>query len=202
MPLRPRRPLSEIASLVDASDAPNELLAGDWTTAYRYALQALEEARQDQTDAVCTWQIAQRIAPILALADLSAHGPAAEELMQRFGLESDRWPLRSVGRPSGVRSAESPIYVGGDVRPPVKIRAPRPQYTERARKEGIQGVVIVQATIDRWGCVTNVQVLKGLSQELDRQAMKAIMRWRFEPATLDGQPVDVYYNLTINFRLK
>jgi TonB family protein len=97
---------------------------------------------------------------------------------------------------------QGPIHVGGDVKAPVKLSTPQPQYTEIARKARIQGVVIVQAIIDKSGSVTNVQVLKGLPMGLDQAAVEAIKKWKFEPATLNGKPVDVYYNLTVNFTLQ
>jgi protein TonB len=108
------------------------------------------------------------------------------------------------GIPDAPPAAEpdGPIQVGGDVVAPEKINAPQPQYTEIARKARIQGVVIVQAIIDKQGQVTNVKILKGLPMGLSEEAMAAIKRWTFKPATLNGKPVDVYYNLTVNFRLQ
>ncbi len=97
---------------------------------------------------------------------------------------------------------EGPIHVGGDVQKPEKIVAPQPQYTEIARKARIQGVVIVQAIINKVGNVENVKVLKALPMGLAEEAVKAIKKWKFKPATLNGKPVDVYYNLTVNFRLQ
>ncbi|MCB1053979.1 MAG: TonB family protein [Acidobacteria bacterium] len=106
--------------------------------------------------------------------------------------------------PDGPPPAEptGPLQVGGDVQAPVKLDAPPPQYTEIARKARIQGVVIVQAIINKEGTVENVKVLKGLPMGLDQSAIDAIKRWRFKPATLNGKPVTVYYNLTVNFTLQ
>lgn len=108
------------------------------------------------------------------------------------------------GIPEGPPPAEpeGPIRVGGDVQPPVKVSAPSPQYTEIARKARIQGVVIVEAIIDKTGGVTNVKILKGLPMGLDTAAADAVKKWKFKPATLNGKPVAVIYNLTVNFRLQ
>ncbi len=95
-----------------------------------------------------------------------------------------------------------PFQVGGDVSAPLKISAPSPQYTEQARQARIQGVVIVQAIIDCAGFVTDINVLKELPMGLTEAAVEAISQWRFEPARLNGSPVSVYYNLTVNFRLQ
>jgi periplasmic protein TonB len=97
---------------------------------------------------------------------------------------------------------EGPIQVGGDVKAPIKEYAPQPQYTEIARKARIQGVVIVQAIINKQGDVTEVKVLKPLPMGLDKAATDAVSKWKFKPATLNGKPVDVYYNLTVNFTLQ
>lgn len=109
------------------------------------------------------------------------------------------------GIPEGPPPSEpsGPIHVGGDMNPPVKVNSPQPQYTEIARKARIQGVVIVQAIIDKEGNVTSVKLLKGLPMGLDTAALDAIKRWKFKPATLaDGRPVAVYYTLTVNFQLQ
>ena len=97
---------------------------------------------------------------------------------------------------------EGPIRVGGDVKPPEKIFGPNPRYTKDARKARIQGVVIIEAIIDKQGNVTNVKILKTLPMGLDQAAADAVYRWKFRPATLNGEPVAVLFNLTANFRLQ
>ncbi|MCH9647478.1 MAG: energy transducer TonB [Deltaproteobacteria bacterium] len=94
-----------------------------------------------------------------------------------------------------------PLKITDDIVPPRAIFKDPPQYTEEARKEGVEGLVILQAVIDKAGEVREVKILKSLSNSLDEAAVDAIRQWRFEPATLDGVAVDVYYNLTINFTL-
>lgn len=103
--------------------------------------------------------------------------------------------------PAAPAHAGEPIHVDGNVTPPVKISAPAPQYTQEARDAQLQGVVIMQTVIDHQGNVANVKILKDLPMGLGEQAKKAVSEWKFEPATLNDEPVDVYYNLTVNFRL-
>ena len=94
------------------------------------------------------------------------------------------------------------LHLGGDIAPPVKVFGPQPGYTEEARQARVQGVVILQAIIDVLGNVTNVRVLKGLPEGLAESAVATVQTWRFRPATLDGEPVPVYYNFTVNFSLQ
>jgi len=87
-----------------------------------------------------------------------------------------------------------------DVTKPEKLSALPPVYTDEAHQARIQGVVILEAIIDREGCINAVHVLKGLPFGLDRSALHAVQTWVFEPAELHGIPVPVYYTLTVNFR--
>jgi len=100
------------------------------------------------------------------------------------------------------RGPEEPMRVGLDVQEPRKIFTPAPKYTKKARKARVQGPVIVQVIIDRDGKVMDIKVLKGLSHGLTEEAVKAIRRWTFRPATFQGKPVPVFYTLTVNFRLE
>lgn len=108
-----------------------------------------------------------------------------------------------IGIPEAPPALDTgPIYVTGDVQKPEKLNAPQPQYTEIARKARIQGVVILQAIINEQGDVVNVTVLKGLPMGLSEAAESAVVQWKFKPATLNGKPVAVYFNLTVNFQLQ
>lgn len=108
-----------------------------------------------------------------------------------------------IGTPSPAPVVDdAPIQVGGAVKRPEPIHQPQPRYTEVARRANVQGVVVLQATIDERGNVTDVRVLRGLPMGLDQAAIDAVRMWRYKPATLHGRPVKVYFSLTVNFQLQ
>jgi TonB family protein len=104
---------------------------------------------------------------------------------------------------SAPPAAADEIYrVGGEVTRPVKVHSPAPVYTEIARRARVQGLVVIQAVIDRDGNVVSAEVLRGLPMGLDQAALDAVRQWRYEPATLRGRPVAVTFTLTVRFELQ
>ena len=112
-----------------------------------------------------------------------------------FGLSL--FPWSSTAQASG----EDVLYVGGDVTEPVRISGDDLAYPEDARKDRIEGPMVMQAVVDQEGQIESMEVKKSLGPTFDEAAKRALATWRFEPATLHGQAVKVYYHLTINFRL-
>ncbi len=90
---------------------------------------------------------------------------------------------------------------GEEVTAPVAIEKTAPSYTEEGRKARHQGRVVVRTVIDEHGLVEDVEVIEGQPYGLSEAAVAAVRTWRFHPALLDGEPVPVFYLLTINFRL-
>jgi protein TonB len=99
---------------------------------------------------------------------------------------------------------EGPIrfVVGGNITEPEKISGPNPVYPEAARRARIQGVVVLECTIGKDGRVQNVKVLRGLPLGLTETAEDAVRKWKFNPSTLNGKPVEVLYILTVRFNLQ
>ncbi len=85
---------------------------------------------------------------------------------------------------------------------PVEILAkPKPQYTEEARKLGLEGEVLVQVVFPAAGPVQVVRVIKGLGHGLDEAAIHAAEQIRFKPAQQDGKPVDFPATVHIVFQI-
>jgi TonB family protein len=96
--------------------------------------------------------------------------------------------------------APGALHVEGDVKAPVVVTRIEPLYPEAARKDRIAGVVILEILIDKSGSVADAMVLQNLPDGLGQAAMDAVKQWKFKPATMNGEPVDVIFNVTMNFK--
>lgn len=78
-----------------------------------------------------------------------------------------------------------------------------PIYPEEARRAGVQGRVLLEALVRADGSVVGVVVKESVAgyPELDRKAVEAVAQWRFQPATINGNPVDSSVEIPIEFRL-
>jgi TonB family protein len=77
-----------------------------------------------------------------------------------------------------------------------------PQYSPMARRANVSGSVVVRGIVRRDGTMDNVEVIKDLGYGLGESVRSAVTRWRFRPATYGGEPIDVYYTVTVNFRMR
>jgi protein TonB len=93
------------------------------------------------------------------------------------------------------------VRVGGDVREPRKVLDVAPVYPPLAAKAHVEGVVIIEATIDTRGRVVNATVLRGVPV-LDEAALEAVRQWVYTPTLLDGVPTPIILTVTVRFRLK
>lgn len=81
------------------------------------------------------------------------------------------------------------------------LTKPEPQYTEAARRAGVQGTVAIRAVFTSEGEVKHVRVIRALGFGLTTQAIKAARQIRFTPAMKDDQPVSMHIQLEYNFNL-
>jgi TonB family protein len=97
----------------------------------------------------------------------------------------------------------SPPVPGED---PVSIAAPEvlsksdPAYPDDLIEDGVQGTVVLTATIRADGSVGEIAIVKNLNPRLDRNAAEAFSNWVFRPALKDGQTIDIEAVVTVPFR--
>jgi TonB family protein len=93
------------------------------------------------------------------------------------------------------------LRVGGNIKPPAKIRNVNPLYPEEAKAAGIQGVVILEVRVEGDGTVGDARILRSVPG-LDEAALDAVRQWLFTPTLLNGNPVPVLMTVTVNFTLQ
>ena len=136
----------------------------------------------------------------ITLAVLHPKGESSGADARRF-LESLSLSNTGTPTPAGTASQPASSFKDIDTRP-VAINRPRPEYTTLARKNGVQGIIRVRALIGVDGKVKDVRLLGHLPDGLDNEAVKAVRRMRFKPATKAGQNVEFWQMLEVEFNLR
>lgn len=90
------------------------------------------------------------------------------------------------------------VRIGGDIRPPAKVKDVRPINPEEALKAGVTGVVILEVVIAEDGGVLASRVVRSLPL-LDSAALAAVNQWEFTPTVVDGVAVPIVMTVTVNF---
>lgn len=90
---------------------------------------------------------------------------------------------------------QPPKLVGGLAALHRKVR-----YPEEAYAQNVEGRVYVQFVVDENGSVQNAEVMRGLGHGCDEEALRVIREARFEPGTIDGEPVKVRHTLYIQYK--
>jgi periplasmic protein TonB len=79
---------------------------------------------------------------------------------------------------------------------------PTPAYPERARRQGIEGTVLIKISVDGDGAPTGAIIATSSGHDLlDEEALRTVWRWRFRPAVLNGRAVPGLVVVPIIFEL-
>jgi protein TonB len=75
------------------------------------------------------------------------------------------------------------------------------EYTDEAKEARISGEVVLDLDIDNKGSVEAVRIKRSLDKGLDENAVAAVRKWRFTPATRNGEPVATTISVSVKFAL-
>ncbi|MFL6193548.1 MAG: energy transducer TonB [Thermoanaerobaculia bacterium] len=193
--------LRAVASYGIARVQRNELDSSLRSDALEVALQVVNQGLGEEPDDV-DWMLLKSALLRQQAAQMSDDNEDAPKLRA----EAARLEAR-VAEEKARRGAErakatgerEPLLVQDDVTKPEKISGEPAVSTDLALRARVWGNVTVGVVIDARGDVIDARVVKGLPMGLDQKALEAVRTWKFKPATLKGQPVKVYYLVTVNF---
>ena len=94
-----------------------------------------------------------------------------------------------------------PLRVGGELQAPALIHRVEPEYPGVAVSAKVAGIVVLEATVDEAGKVSDVTVLRSIPL-LDKAAIKALKQWRYEPLMLNGTAMPFVLTVTLTFSIR
>jgi protein TonB len=80
------------------------------------------------------------------------------------------------------------------------LKRVQPVYPQQALQMRIQGAVELEASISQDGSITGIKVLNG-QPVLAHAAVNAVRQWKYQPYVLNGEPVAIQTQITVNFKL-
>jgi TonB family protein len=149
----------------------------------------------------------------LALMGLKRPQESAETLEKLLSLKtSDSTPewrvqmeeMRQIANQTPDKQAiiSPQIFKGSEVTTKVQVlKKPEPAYTDKARKAGVEGTVMLQVVFSSDATIKRLLILRWLPFGLTERAIEAARRIKFTPAIKDGRPVSMYYRIEYNFNL-
>jgi TonB family protein len=102
---------------------------------------------------------------------------------------------------SKSKQPAAPVPVGGDVKPARLLVSIPPVYPQLARTQRLSGDVTLDALIESNGRVASTKVLSGPAL-LHQAAVEAVRQWKYQPATLNGQPTAMHLTVVVQFKLQ
>jgi TonB family protein len=91
--------------------------------------------------------------------------------------------------------------VPGCITAPHATYSPDPKYPKKESKARHRGTVILELVVDADGLPRDVKVSRPLSPEFDEAAIDAVKKWKFSPATKDGNPIASQIKVEVSFHL-
>jgi len=95
----------------------------------------------------------------------------------------------------------APHVTSTDLSAPVPLRKVDPKYPPTLVADRVEGEVVLYAVIEKDGSVGEIQVVRGLDDQLDENSKAALAQWKFRPATKGGEPAEVEVIAHIPFRI-
>jgi periplasmic protein TonB len=105
--------------------------------------------------------------------------------------------------PTAIPRVATPqrVRVSAGVTQGLKVKNVNPVYPQMAKIARVQGPVVLAAVIGKDGTIQNLHVLSTASPLLNQAAIDAVKEWRYRPYILNGEPVEVDTQITVNFTL-
>jgi periplasmic protein TonB len=142
--------------------------------------------------------VSNTFAAVDAIIDSAKNGNVNDTLVVVYNQD----PIMSPDPEPAIWVEEMPAFPGGD-EALLKYIAEKIRYPEEAASNGIQGRVILRFAVTSDGSVKRVEVLRGVHQVLDQEAIRVVTEMpKWKPGKQNGIAVPVWFSVPVNFQLK
>jgi len=182
-------------SMASASSAGADKYAAASLTEAQTAQAALDaELKAQEGKLIKSYDRARELA---VAAKTAADKATTEATSTRERAEAEEATKAKAAAARRQRLAKA-IRVGGQVRPPIRIKEVAPLFPAIAKSARVYGDVVIEATIDEEGKVADARVVKSVPL-LDQAALDAVRQWEYQPSLLNGVPTAVVATVTVKF---
>jgi TonB family protein len=140
-----------------------------------------------------------------SLEVLPGTGPLVRKVTMELGHAQETIGVEAE-RPAGaapqLAQVSGPASKGGKIDMPKLAQMVHPVYPPDAKAAGVEGSVVLQVVLTKEGSPISLKAIASPAENLSQAAMDAVKGWRWDPAKLNGEPVEVVTDITINFTLK
>jgi TonB family protein len=99
--------------------------------------------------------------------------------------------------------ANEPVYDQGDgVSPPRVTKWVHVRYSIGGMRKKVHGTIKLKGVVSSEGTTRDVELVSGLEQQMDADAVAALKQWQFEPGQREGRPVAVRITVDLTFTLR
>jgi TonB family protein len=121
--------------------------------------------------------------------------PTFEETLLELSAEPSRDPELFAPLVGGTES----VNCQGVPKPPTAVYTPEPEYP--SGRKNPKNPVVLSLIVDAGGKTHDLRVVRSADAAFDNAAMEAVRRWRFKPATCEGETIATTINVDITFRV-
>jgi protein TonB len=101
---------------------------------------------------------------------------------------------------NGFKPVLQTLSISQGVSQGLLLKKVAPSYPPNALRMRVEGAVELQATISKEGTITHIKVLSG-DMQLTKAATDAVKQWKYKPYLLNGEPVEIQTQITVNFKM-
>lgn len=144
------------------------------------------------------------ISPTEAKLLLSLRDAASGKEVHSVGYHEQLEPAFEGNFPATQSDGGRVYYFPGldGISPPKCISCPQPEYTDDARRNRVEGTVVMSASLDEKGMITGARVLKSPDDDLAKRSINILRKWRLEPSRdLEGKAIAARVLIETSFRL-